>query len=122
MRQLPQPDQNVKRGRRRGLGWLGKVLLTLGAFLPLGQANAAPVAETPSEQPVIERVEEIRSKLLAIEGGAHRQQQYDQFAQWYNWPNWPNWNNWYNWPNWGDWCNWCGHVPRRAGRWRWPGR
>jgi hypothetical protein len=90
--------------------------------VPLTHASTASLAEASSEQPVIERVGEIRSKLLAIEEGAHRQQQYDQFAQWYNWPNWPNWNNWYNWPNWGDWCNWCGHVPRRAGRWRWPGR
>ena len=116
------PDQDLTRNRWRGLGWLGRVLLTLGARLPLGHANAAPVAERPSERPIIERVEAIRSKLLAIEENAHRQHGHYDLAQWYNWPNWPNWNNWYNWPNWGDWCNWCGHVPRRAGRWRWPGR
>jgi hypothetical protein len=66
-----------------------------------------------SEAALIRRVEEIRARLRA---SANRDKkdasrpEDDRLAQWGNWP------NWYNWGNWG------GRVPRRVGRWRWPGR
>ena len=122
-RKIPEQDGKLGRKRRGGFGWLGRLVVAVAALVPLGGVNPAPLAKAQPDQPVIERVEAIRSRLLALEESAGRQPRGYHLVQWYNyWPNWPNWNNWANWPNWGDWCNWCGHAQQRVGRWRWPGR
>lgn len=111
------PGGRPAKNRRSKLGRLGRFVVTLlGTFLPLGIAHPAPFAEANAERPVIERVEIIRERLFQ----GYRQNllhpEWPRLAQWGNWPNWGNWGNWPNWNNWG------GQVPRRVGRWRWPGR
>jgi len=74
--------------------------LTIFGLPQQGDAKAPP----GGEEPAIDRVDEIREKLLRndrLEGKRleHRDGR-QQMVQWYNWPNWPNWGNWGNWPNW----------------------
>lgn len=74
----------------------------------LGLAPAPSRAAAPHDRPAIERVEQIREKLLQSDRREGRRltdpDGRQQLVQWYNFPNWPNWNNW---PNWGNyWRNW----------------
>jgi len=94
----------------------GAVLRIVQRFLPglifglsvLGLVPTPSRAAAPHDQPAIERVDEIREKLLQTDLlKGKRSDDRDgrrQMVQWYNFPNWPNWNNW---PNWGNfWRNW----------------
>ena len=58
--------------------------------------------------PAIDRVDEIRARLLAHapEPVIDRDESCQPLAQWFNFPNWPNWGNWNNWNNWANWGNW----------------
>ncbi len=76
---------------------LGLVLAGLLAWVGGEAAASTP----PADRPAIERLDEIRQKLLDQDGGPGADG--ERQAQWYNWPNWGNWNNW---PNWGNWLNW----------------
>ena len=71
---------------------------------------------TPGDARPIDRVTEIRSRLLEADrsvapealGPDGLRDAPARLAQyWRNWPNyWANWPNWPNWPNWGNWRNW----------------
>jgi hypothetical protein len=94
------------RRRKRRITRRDALLLSLAAPVASGMA----LKPGTGEPALIPRVEQIRARLRGSadgeEGGAP-QDRDERLAQWYNW---------YNWGNWG------GRVPRRVGRWRWPGR
>ena len=71
--------------------WLG-----LLAALSIGPARAAPV---PPTAPPIERVADIRARLLARD--AQAADAPDAAVAQLNRRNWPNWTNWNNWLKWG---------------------
>ncbi len=80
--------------------WLG-VLAAL-SIAPGPDASAAPAPDA-SAAPPIERVAEIRARLLARDAQAGTPDAMapssDEVAQLNrrNWPNWSNWNNWLKW-------------------------
>jgi hypothetical protein len=95
----------MKRWRRLVL-----VLVTLAGFPPF-------VPAAPADAKPIDRVAQIRSRLLEADRSAPAPDGLASgrlgdvprhLAQyWRNWPNyWANWPNWPNWPNWGNWRNW----------------
>ncbi len=85
---------------RSMLRWLLMALPLIGSISPA----LARVAQL--DHPAIERVDEIRQKLLELDRSSDPFRN-EQTAQWFNFPNWPNWGNWGNWPNWGNfWRNW----------------
>ena len=96
---------NTLTGRvRRRWRQLMLVVVTLTGFPSF--APAAPLDSKP-----IDRVTEIRSRLLAADRAALAPDGVEnnrlgetpaRLAQyWRNWPNyWANWPNWPNWPNW----------------------
>jgi hypothetical protein len=65
-------------------------------------------AATTASKDAIDRVDDIRARLLATDPTPPQQpgEVPGPVSQWYNFPNWPNWNNWNNWVNWGNWGNW----------------
>ena len=75
--------------------WLG-----LLAALSIGPARAAPV---PPAAPPIERVADIRARLLARDAqtAADAPDAPDATVAQLNRRNWPNWSNWNNWLKWG---------------------
>ena len=86
----------ARRIRNRARQGLAYVLLGFGAAQ--GSLPMAP------DSPAIERVSEIRQKLLA-EHPPTAAERERQVAQWPNW--WRDWLNWRDWPNfWRNWRNW----------------
>ena len=77
--------------------WLGAL-----AALSISPARAAPAPDATSAPP-IERVADIRARLLARDAETDtppaQADQADTLAQLNrrNWPNWSNWNNWLKW-------------------------
>ncbi len=92
---------------RRKLEAALRFVLTLGAVVPVCVTGSVSIATVRSEPPAIDRVDDIRSKLMKAEKDIDSAPRERLAQYWYNWPNWGNWNGW---------------VPRRAARWRWPGR
>ena len=92
--------------------WLRRLFARILLVLPFVSQGA--MAATPPAHPerAIDRVAEIRQRLLEREGSgdatgsspAASPETSDRYAQWGNWRNWPNY--WANWPNWGNWGNW----------------
>lgn len=98
-------------------------LLTGGAFLAAGKAQAAQSPKPPEPNALEIRVRAVQEKLAAQEQGLHFDRSGDseglQTLWWGNWRNggwgpgvWHNWRNggWRNWRNgWGNggrWGNW----------------
>ena len=86
----------LARGPRR---WL--VVL---ALLPAAAGANALLAAPP-----IDRVDDIRARLLAASAAPADTDEapLGPLAAWMNWPNWGKWANWNNWNNWGNWGNWA---------------
>ena len=85
--------------------------LVLGFVVAIGLAQDVVANTTPSA-PAIERVDDIRRRLLHSDTGRDAPPadaagtNLGLVAQWFNFPNWRNWGNWNNWRNWGNWGNW----------------
>jgi hypothetical protein len=54
--------------------------------------DAPPLLTAPTTLDALDRVDEIRARLL---NDSQQNHEIMQQAQW--WPNWPNWGNWRNW-------------------------
>lgn len=95
-------------------------------WVALGLAAPATQAATPTPSPLpppsaatsvppIERLADIRARLLAQDELLAATNGPDEgesvgpdgpMAQWFNWPNWTNWGKWNNWDNWNNWVKW----------------
>ncbi len=93
-------------------------LLTAGAgsLVLATTVMTAPAAASPppSRQPVLQRADDVRTKLTAPDSNPQlTDKPATQLAWWRNWgnggwgphPYWHNWPNWRNWHNWGNWRN-----------------
>lgn len=100
---------------------LPKSALAALAACGISVASTAPTTSPTFTPPTLtQRIDTVRSKLMALEAaavapqelGAQRQAQQTLDLAWNNcwqncWNNWQNWNNWHNcWSNWNNWQNW----------------
>ena len=87
---------------RSSIRWATLVASVVG----LMHENGLALRSAEGREPAIRRVTTIRAGLLSHQPET-KNHTPTHLAQWYNW---------------GNWGNWGGRVPRRAGRWWWPGR
>lgn len=69
---------------------LSKLLFALSL---LGHAEASLKPAKQLKEPAINRVDDIRNKLLESDELHKDRDDPREVAQWYNWPNWGNWYN-----------------------------
>jgi hypothetical protein len=93
--------ENVRWLLRTPKGAIRRVVL---AVVMLGQGSAEGALPFGPGEPAIDRVLEIRQKLLPPAASAADTPV--DVVQWRNWRNWPNWSNWPNWNNFRNWRNW----------------
>lgn len=65
-------------------------LLALIAAASVGRGPSDAATRTSSDQPAIDRVEEIRNALLAQDQVGPVGKEETETAQWFNWSNWRN--------------------------------
>lgn len=102
----------MDRKNKKAKETLSKLLAATAGSLLVASAAAPAAADAATRvdtAPVLERADEVRTKLAAPAVESENDAAPIQLAWWGNWhnggwhPYWHNWPNWRNWHNWGNW-------------------